>query len=219
LAARVARRGFTLIELLVVIVIIAILVAVLLPVFLSAKERARQTLCLNNLRNLSKAMRLYADDHDGYLPDRQWYRQPGQIRSDPRDVEDPALIDFEKGVIWRYLKTRDVFLCPSDRGRPAGGQPYYPVTFPLSYSMNWLLFNQGMDRFKRPSTLLLLIHEWRKTINDGSFVWGDDSDLPDNVHYGGTTVSYCDLHAEWENEAMLRAARDRGEWFPYEKLW
>jgi len=219
MSAGISRRGFTLIELLVVITIIVVLAAILLPVSLGVREHARQTMCLNNLSQLSKAFRLYADDHEGRLPSRYWYRQPGEIRSDPRDVEDPAKIEFEKGAIWRYVKSTKVYLCPSDRGRPAGGKPYYPVTFPLSYSMNWLLKEQNMDKFKNPAKLLLLIHESRDTINDGYFVWGDWSDLPEKVHYNGTTVAYCDLHAKWQSEPALRTARDRGEWFPDEPLW
>src|ERR1700752_3648321 len=63
-----ARHGFTLIELLVVIAIIAILAAILFPVFAKAREKARQTACLNNMGQLSKAFRMYMDDNDGTLP-------------------------------------------------------------------------------------------------------------------------------------------------------
>jgi prepilin-type N-terminal cleavage/methylation domain-containing protein len=62
------RRGFTLIELLVVIAIIAILAAILFPVFAKAREKARQTACLNNQRQLATAFMLYAQDHDEMLP-------------------------------------------------------------------------------------------------------------------------------------------------------
>src|SRR5438105_379653 len=57
------ERGFTLIELLVVIAIIAILAAILFPVFAHAREKARQTSCLSNLRQLGSAMVLYAQDY------------------------------------------------------------------------------------------------------------------------------------------------------------
>ena len=62
------RRGFTLIELLVVIAIIAILAAILFPVFARAREKARQTACLNNVKQLSLAVMQYTQDYDEILP-------------------------------------------------------------------------------------------------------------------------------------------------------
>lgn len=61
-------KGFTLIELLVVIAIIAILTAILFPVFSQAREKARQTTCVNNLKQCGTALMLYAEDHDGWTP-------------------------------------------------------------------------------------------------------------------------------------------------------
>jgi prepilin-type N-terminal cleavage/methylation domain-containing protein/prepilin-type processing-associated H-X9-DG protein len=62
------RHGFTLIELLVVIAIIAILAAILFPVFAQAREKARQTMCTSNLRNIGMAFLMYATDYDGKFP-------------------------------------------------------------------------------------------------------------------------------------------------------
>jgi prepilin-type N-terminal cleavage/methylation domain-containing protein len=62
-------RGFTLIELLVVIAIIAVLAAILFPVFAQARERARQTQCLSNARQLALAVQAYLQDHEeAFLP-------------------------------------------------------------------------------------------------------------------------------------------------------
>jgi prepilin-type N-terminal cleavage/methylation domain-containing protein/prepilin-type processing-associated H-X9-DG protein len=68
------RRGFTLIELLVVIAIIAILAAILFPVFAKAREKARQTACLNNQKQIVTSFIMYAQDHDEMLPtsDNAW---------------------------------------------------------------------------------------------------------------------------------------------------
>ena len=63
------RRGFTLIELLVVIAIIAILAAILFPVFARAREKARQTSCLSNMKQISLSVLMYAQDYDDiYAP-------------------------------------------------------------------------------------------------------------------------------------------------------
>ena len=71
------RPGFTLIELLVVIAIIAILAAILFPVFAQARESARQTACLNNLKQIGVAIPMYAQDYDERFPIHLYYPTSG----------------------------------------------------------------------------------------------------------------------------------------------
>ena len=91
-AQRRGTKGFTLIELLVVIVIIMILASILFPVFISSRERARTASCTSNMRQIGIAVRMYANEYDGYLGayDYNWERS-----------------------IERYLRNRDIFTCPS----------------------------------------------------------------------------------------------------------
>jgi prepilin-type N-terminal cleavage/methylation domain-containing protein/prepilin-type processing-associated H-X9-DG protein len=100
-----ARRAFTLIELLVVIAITAVLAAILLPVFAQAREKARQTRCLSNGRQLSLAVLQYAQDYDEALPPSTNYAAPIFA---PERVWGP--------IVLPYLKNTEAGVCPSARG-------------------------------------------------------------------------------------------------------
>src|SRR5882757_4911358 len=92
-------KGFTLIELLVVIAIIAILAAILFPVFAKVREKARQTTCTSNLKQLGLGFMQYAQDNDEKFPGSDWYGMKWA------------------GHIYPYVKSTGVFHCPDD---PAG---------------------------------------------------------------------------------------------------
>jgi prepilin-type N-terminal cleavage/methylation domain-containing protein/prepilin-type processing-associated H-X9-DG protein len=133
------RKVFTLIELLVVIAIIAILASMLLPALNKARDKAKTISCVNNLSQLGKAIILYTDDNDGYLPGFQMRK----------DGSDWAWFNF----IYPYCKKKSLFGCPSYTGGPgvAIGSTgingfgfsgiYGGGLYPGSYGYNMLLGN------------------------------------------------------------------------------
>ncbi len=117
------NRGFTLIELLVVIAIIAILAAILFPVFAQAREKARQTSCISNLKQLDLAVIMYVSDYD---QQNFWFRgRPDTTVCDsptaPQNIVTPAQMGgrnynaIMKAVFQPYIKNAQIFYCPSDR--------------------------------------------------------------------------------------------------------
>jgi len=95
-----SRIGFTLIELLVVIAIIAILAAILFPVFAKVREKARQTSCLSNMKQLGLAVAQYNEDYDEKNPNGVYWSYPGG--------------QGWAGEVYPYVKSANVFLCPDD---------------------------------------------------------------------------------------------------------
>lgn len=222
------RRAFTLIELLVVIAIIAILAAILFPVLANSKERARQAKCLGNLKQLWQAFRQYADDCNGIMPRgsaRMDQQRPDWVGSPWLDWGQscPDVPILKDGQLWKYAKNYDIYLCPTDRKVPVTDlrHTYKLNNFPISYSLNASLgygpgpVNLDTAVCGRASKVLFLIQERRDTINDGYFAWhiGNTGDLPDRVHYDGTTASYADGHAQWVSTKELERQRDAGQWY------
>lgn len=102
------RRGFTLIELLVVIAIIAILAAILFPVFSRAKEAAKKTASLAQMRQLSASVMMYASDYDDYFP-------PASMRPEvpgPDPIIWPAIVD-------PYIKNKQILVANGSDGTPS----------------------------------------------------------------------------------------------------
>ncbi len=216
------RRAFTLIELLVVIAIIAILAAILFPVFQTAKERGRQTKCLGNLKQLSFGFKMYADDNNSGMPSLSRYCDSvlRALASPPADwcgSELPqvhCLVWPENGSVWRYVRSREVYLCPSDKNIRATKITGMPKDYAISYNVNHQLHFARLDAGTtgKASKVLMLIQESRDRINDGWFGWASGLDWPTKIHYDGSTASYCDGHAKWVSFDELDRQRTAGNW-------
>jgi len=155
------EAGFTLIELLVVVAIIALLAALLFPVFAKAREKARQSVCQSNLRQIGIALSMYVQDYDGTLPDRRDLKTslPGGWRpwatfpsSDPRSAWAAIILD-------PYIKNGAVWSCPSIEGAFGSAVQVSQATNAAADSVTTRYW---MWRFDRPD-LSQLQEFWGKT--------------------------------------------------------
>lgn len=120
MSQKMRSQGFTLIELLVVIAIIAILAAILFPVFSRAREKARQTSCLSNLKQIGLATIMYVEDYDQRTPIiNVMFPTPYDATEEALDSVHSPLV-----VLGPYCKNEQIFVCPSQiYGCPTAG-PY-----------------------------------------------------------------------------------------------
>jgi len=139
--SRRRSSGFTLIELLVVIAIIAILAAILFPVFAMAREKARATQCLSNMKQLGMALMQYVQDYDGTYP---FY--PGPITAQRPDL-------YVWSIFQPYVKNGEVLRCPSDPSpreynakRPADWAPSFVVGGGAIWNASYSTLDPGLFR-------------------------------------------------------------------------
>ena len=199
------RTGFTLIELLVVIAIIAILAAILFPVFARAREKARQTSCLSNVKQVMLGIKMYCQDYDERNPtDRLQIvgatAMSGGISMLPGCNQNYYLPWFE--AIMPYVKNYQLLKCPSDsfancgwKGvksvlNPTGGTPIH------SYGYNGQ-FNQLAEAAEtQPSQAMQIMDNTRNidaNYNDLGCYYDDPR------HNGGWNLGYADGHSKWTN--------------------
>jgi prepilin-type N-terminal cleavage/methylation domain-containing protein/prepilin-type processing-associated H-X9-DG protein len=197
------RRGFTLIELLVVIAIIAILAAILFPVFAKAREKARQSSCLSNVKQIGLAVLQYCQDYDETLP---------FLKVDAFSTGTPASVTFAGFSIknnWTilttpYIKNDQIWICPSTRvpsyfvnshlATTNGSYAYYPPAtgialgkIPAPAATPMLADNNQVDGKTCPGYDDMTRYQ--------NYCAGNLGD----THNGGGNIVFVDGHAKWIN--------------------
>lgn len=192
---RQRRAAFTLVEVLVVLAVIGLLVAILLPVFAAARESGRITACRSNLRQMSAAVRMYADDHDGLLP---------------------AYPDWGP-VIIAALRVHPPFSCPDVQNfhyTPLLGQKH-PGSMIGGYAYNAMIQDGRLigdqivahprpaDAFPFPATTVMMCDagETHDFIAGPDVAGGQVLPLGEEEggirHRGGANYSFLDGHVHW----------------------
>jgi prepilin-type N-terminal cleavage/methylation domain-containing protein/prepilin-type processing-associated H-X9-DG protein len=212
------QRGFTLIELLVVIAMIAILASLLLPALSRGKLTAQGAACSNNLKQMSLAWLVYADDNDQLLMnnsstvDTRTYRQSwvNNIQDWGTSVENTNPAYILTGKLAPYVNNNvAVYRCPADHTAAQNGPRLRsismnslvgdPLRNPNRFNPTWVQFLK-LTQFPGPSGFYVFMEEHPDTINDGYFMnrwdeikWGN---LPASWHNGAANISWADGHVE-----------------------
>jgi len=187
------RRGFTLIELLVVIAIIAILAAILFPVFARAREKARQSSCLSNVKQIILAQLSYAQDYD-----ERWV--PWRYGVDAsHQYEDHGYV-YWYDTIQPYVKNEQVFVCPSHEPFPSNCRGTRGA-----YGYNIWEDTVPMAEWDRPAELIMVNETlcyrpctYADYVANAVHAFSDTSYANfHRRHNGGCNVGYADGHCKW----------------------
>ncbi|MBD3293007.1 MAG: DUF1559 domain-containing protein [Armatimonadia bacterium] len=212
------RRGFTLIELLVVIAIIAILAAILFPVFARAREKARQTSCLSNMKQLVTAAQMYVQDYDeclfGHIAGTRFPQNPGE----PDWAWGSPYYMWHQQV-YPYVNNIQMFTCPSKKNYTLGydsaaNSPLYDST--LGYGMNyWVTYFYNylsLGDIQRPAQTIwftdcsyyVVYPTYYLARYPDHYAYGQDGFARLDIrHNEGANIGFLDGHAKWLNRQTL----------------
>ena len=217
------KRAFTLIELLVVIAIIAILAAILFPVFAQAKEAAKKTSCISNLKQPGAGFAMYQSDSDDALPNAVFgppgagveggWMYYGRFPAYTGTTGDPFVPS--KGSIFPYVKNGDVFVCASDSLARQSKNSY--AINGCALSTHDIGFAKGRigTSFETTSSWILLAEEvFDEGTDDKSASFLSTSSTADAFmifpikllstrHSGGSNAAFLDTHVKWSKPEQV----------------
>jgi prepilin-type processing-associated H-X9-DG protein len=216
LGARGGRLAFTLIDILVVIAVVAILGAVLLPAWTRSKQKAHDTACLSNLKQLGRALQMYIDDNEGHLPGPLWSGM--QASADATSSEEflyytapylgvpplteqaavipaaacPGYMNAAPGIRYvRDMEGRICYLLNPGFGS-AQGPPVRPFGYPKPSQPP--LERSQLSHYGPPAELFAISDADKRNVTDPSVSWWPD--LPSKPVHGATRNQlFFDGHA------------------------
>jgi len=206
-----SRRGFTLIELLVVIAIIAILAAILFPVFARAREKARQSSCLSNCKQMALAVQMYVGDYDDTL-------LFGEMRYDvaaPRPwYGGTSTTHYWPDLLWPYVMNHQIFHCPSHPRSESwigyGWNVYLGYIGNHATRTGPLYEGTKLADVKYPAETVCIADRHASPASSYYRLWPSTAlafdDRMVKLHNGGWNIAFLDGHAKWarpENAASV----------------
>ncbi len=226
LASRTSAEGFTLIELLVVIAIISILAALLTPALQKARDSARGTQCMNNLRQVAFALQMYAGDNSDTFPLFAEYAADGITMLQWQQVILDKYLNDPSGAASWTAPTASVVLrsplhCPSDQSiYPPWGRPVRCVAINGNATPGSLapqgITNRRIADIRYPAEVCLVADgasggaptcEWGYSCRLGGLGSGSVPDQSYMRHNNGMNCVMVDGHGEWHPQAWIMQER------------
>ncbi|MCE5187281.1 MAG: type II secretion system protein [Planctomycetaceae bacterium] len=230
------NQGFTLIELLVVVAIIALLLSIIVPSLRLAKAKASSVICLTNVKNISLGFFSYQEANRGRIPSaiptnialgartESWIGNPvdaadvfPSVNGTVRVTDEDEIRGIERGVLFEYLKSAEVFHCPFDRRTSLRDQTNVFRTYSMpdclygyTNSSN-SMYNKQIKKFgeiSSPGMRIVVVEEvdernfnyngWTLAVPElpGAYnppIWNDPLGV---THGDSSTLGFCDGHAE-----------------------
>lgn len=197
------HNAFTLIELLVVIAIISLLAAILFPVFARARENARRASCQSNLKQIGLGIMQYTQDYDERLPSA-WIGPDGNSQkggwvyyTQVGLTGTPAAFDINFGSVQPYLKSTQIFICPSDTQGAKVGNSYAINSCALNSPSSGFASGKPLAAFDETSKWMLISEEATvdNTTDDGYQLIG--ANTFSSRHLEGSNLAFLDGHVKW----------------------
>jgi len=225
-------NGFTLIELLVVIAIIAILAAILFPVFAQAREKARQTTCISNLKQIGMATLMYAQDFDQTYPNG-WHPDGGDRSHDGVDMWRISLIPY-LGFHTTVQTKADLYNAPDQANWSSNNvlscmdAPTSKAYGPTSYGYNQHVMTNGWNdalggnsaqqyNGKTDASLLMPAHVM--SYCDAANVWDNGASAKVDPHYYDANANTSEECVNYQNNNGADATGKCGPWLMNPNVW
>lgn len=175
------KKGFTVVELVAVLAVICILAALILPALFKAREMARSTQCISNLKQIIQAVRLYVEDDTygrlpGFSPTNEYKRLISPLLP---YLGEGASVDYQAGRLM-------VFRCPSNENTDN------LTNRQISGNQTDYVYNENVNN--QVAQTKIMNPEWASTLYDYP---SETAAASENIHRGGSNIAFFDGHVQW----------------------